>query len=78
MQHVPRIGDAGSQWTNVIDGSRERNDAVRRQFVISGLSPTMPQAAAGMRMEPPVSVPSVAMAMPVATLTADPPLDPPR
>ena len=33
VQHVPRIGDAGSQWTNVIDGSRERNDAVRRQFV---------------------------------------------
>jgi hypothetical protein len=28
-------------------------------------------------MDPPVSVPIVAKAMPVATLTADPPLDPP-
>ena len=37
----------------------------------------MPQAAAGMRIEPPVSVPSVASAMPAATLTADPPLEPP-
>ena len=37
----------------------------------------MPQAAAGMRIEPPVSVPSVASAMPAATLAADPPLDPP-
>ena len=37
----------------------------------------MPQAAAGMRIEPPVSVPMVASAMPAATLAADPPLDPP-
>ena len=37
----------------------------------------MPQAAAGIRIEPPVSVPIVASAMPAATLTADPPLDPP-
>ena len=37
----------------------------------------MPQAAAGMRIEPPVSVPMVASAMPAATLAAEPPLDPP-
>ena len=37
----------------------------------------MPQAAAGMRIEPPVSVPIVASAMPAATLAADPPLEPP-
>jgi hypothetical protein len=37
----------------------------------------MPQAAAGMRIDPPVHVPSVASAMPAATLAADPPLDPP-
>ena len=37
----------------------------------------MPQQAAGILIEPPVSVPTVASAMPVATLTADPPLDPP-
>src|SRR5262245_14901750 len=37
----------------------------------------MPQAAAGTRIEPPVSVPIVAIAIPVPTDTADPPLDPP-
>ena len=37
----------------------------------------MPQQAAGILIEPPVSVPTVASAMPVATLTADPPLEPP-
>ena len=37
----------------------------------------MPQAAAGMRIDPPVSVPTVARAIPVATLMADPPLEPP-
>ena len=37
----------------------------------------MPQQAAGIRIEPPVSVPRVARAMPAATLTADPPLEPP-
>ena len=30
-----------------------------------------------MRIEPPVSVPTLASAMPAATLIADPPLDPP-
>src|SRR5262245_43925760 len=42
-----------------------------------GLRPTMPHADAGILMEPPVSVPMLASAMPAATLTADPPLDPP-
>ena len=37
----------------------------------------MPHAAAGMRMDPPVSVPIDASDMPVATAIADPPLDPP-
>ena len=37
----------------------------------------MPQAAAGTRIDPPVSVPIVAIAMPETTETADPPLDPP-
>ena len=37
----------------------------------------MPQAADGIRIEPPVSVPTEASAMPVATEMADPPLDPP-
>src|SRR5688572_13789244 len=37
----------------------------------------MPHNAAGWRMEPPVSEPRAIDAMPAATATADPPLDPP-
>ena len=42
-----------------------------------GLSPTRPQAADGMRIEPPVSVPMDAYAIPAATDTAEPPDEPP-
>src|SRR5262249_21292624 len=42
-----------------------------------GFSPTTPQAAAGIRIDPPVSVPTEASAIPAETLTADPPLEPP-
>src|SRR5690554_4828292 len=42
-----------------------------------GLRPTMPQKAAGMRIEPPASVPSARGAIPSATATALPPLEPP-
>ena len=39
--------------------------------------PTMPQRAAGWRMEPPVSLPSAQSASPAATAAAEPPLLPP-
>src|ERR1700733_2964973 len=42
-----------------------------------GSTPTTPQNDAGCRIDPPVSVPSVATAMPAATAAADPPLEPP-
>src|SRR3954470_13284774 len=42
-----------------------------------GLRPETPQKAAGMRIEPPVSVPSAKAAAPVASATALPPLEPP-
>ena len=42
-----------------------------------GFSPPRPHAAAGIRIDPPVSVPRVAKAIPVATETAEPLLDPP-
>src|SRR6059036_2280400 len=42
-----------------------------------GLRPTMPQSAAGCRIEPPVSVPIAQGARPAATAAALPPLDPP-
>ena len=42
-----------------------------------GLSPTIPQNAAGMRMEPPVSDPSEAAQRPAAVAVPEPPLEPP-
>ena len=42
-----------------------------------GFRPTTPQAEAGIRIEPPVSVPIAATAMPVATAMAEPLLEPP-
>ena len=39
--------------------------------------PTMPQNCAGMRLDPPSSVPSAAKAIPHATETAEPALEPP-
>src|SRR5580700_8021395 len=41
------------------------------------LSPAVPQQAAGMRTEPPVSLPYATSASPVATATADPLEEPP-
>ena len=42
-----------------------------------GLRPTIPQSAAGWRIEPPVSVPIAHGALPAATAAALPPLEPP-
>ncbi len=42
-----------------------------------GFRPTMPQNAAGWRIEPPVSVPSAQGARPPATAAAEPPDEPP-
>src|SRR2546427_12892971 len=41
------------------------------------LSPTTPLHAAGMRVDPPPSVATASGAMPLATATAAPPLEPP-
>src|SRR5487761_1564973 len=41
-----------------------------------GLMPTMPQALAGLTIEPSVSVPTASVASPAATPAADPELDP--
>jgi hypothetical protein len=41
------------------------------------LKPVTPQNAAGMRIEPPESVPSAASARPAASAAAEPPEDPP-
>src|SRR5215467_9133967 len=43
-----------------------------------GLSPTIPQKEAGIRTDPPMSVPSARLTHPVATATAEPPDEPPE
>src|SRR6185437_12385518 len=42
-----------------------------------GFRPTMPQRLAGIRIEPPVSLPVAAMQKPAATAAAEPPEEPP-
>jgi hypothetical protein len=42
-----------------------------------GFSPTTPHSDEGTLIEPPVSVPSDIGTIPVATATAEPPLEPP-
>src|SRR5262249_27187434 len=42
-----------------------------------GLNPTIPQREAGIRMEPPVSVPTAATQSRATTAAAAPPLEPP-
>src|SRR5439155_19870776 len=42
-----------------------------------GLSPTTPQQAAGILIEPPVSLPSAPSTAPSASAAAEPPLEPP-
>ncbi len=44
---------------------------------VEGRKPTTPHHAAGMRMDPPVSVPTAVSTSPADTATAHPELDPP-
>jgi hypothetical protein len=61
-------------WSSVRDSGTTPSVEISPQV---GFKPTVPHAAAGMRIDPPVSLPIEASAMPQATLMADPPLDPP-
>src|SRR5215510_10201496 len=64
----------GPIWSNdEANARRPKRDT--RPYV--GLRPTMPQRAAGWRMEPPVSEPRARGTIRAATAAADPPLDPP-
>ena len=45
---------------------------------VLGRSPVTPQKAAGMRIDPPVSVPSVPAASSAAAAAPEPPLEPPQ
>ena len=53
------------------------NSGARDTRPRDGLSPTSPQHAAGMRIEPPPSLACAAATMPAATAAAEPPLEPP-
>src|SRR5919204_5889708 len=65
---------------NVPTWSSDEANAISPYRLISpyvGFSPTIPHRAAGWRTEPPVSVPSAHVAMPLATAAADPLDEPP-
>ena len=76
-EHRLAAVDVARQRPGVVEARREREAAVHRDEADVGLKPTTPQQAAGMRIEPPESVPSAASASPRATAAAEPPLDPP-
>src|SRR4051794_14807515 len=64
----------GPAWSN--DGASGKTPSIGTTPK-PGLKPTTPQHAAGIRIEPPVSVPSAPSTRPSASAAADPPLDPP-
>ena len=77
VEHRRRVGDtcarAGPRWATVPIG--DAGHAGTRPNC--GLMPTVPVKAAGMRIEPPPSVPTASAPMPAATDAAAPPDEPP-
>src|SRR2546423_5683877 len=65
---------SGPGWSSDQESGTAPNRLARPNV---GLRPTQPQSAAGMRMLPPVSLPSAAYASLATTATADPPDEPP-
>ena len=65
---------SGPMLSSVEDSGTAPSSGTRRWV---GLKPTMPLNAAGIRHEPPVSVPKAPCAMPSTTETAAPDDDPP-
>ena len=71
-------GDGAGHGPDGVEGRRQRPappPASTRPRVV--LSPTTPQQAAGIRIEPPVSLPKATSASPAPTATAEPLDDPP-
>ena len=71
------IGDGfaiGPMESSVYDSGKAPSVGMRWRL---GLKPTMPHSAAGMRVEPPVSLPMAISHMPSATATAPPDDEPP-
>ena len=71
--NVPR---RAGERAGVVERPRQRHHAEPRHPSIAGFSPAMPQNEAGMRIEPPVSLPYEPKSIPAATAAAEPPLEP--
>ena len=71
------IGTVAASGPTQSSRSRERSTPSRGTRALVGLKPARPVSAAGMRTEPPVSVPSAPTAMPSVTETAAPDEEPP-
>ena len=72
-QHAT-VGASGPAESSVPDSGNTPSSGMRPTVV---LKPVTPQRAAGIRTEPPVSLPMAAAAMPSVTETAAPEDDPP-
>jgi hypothetical protein len=72
--HVSTSRAIGPAWSKP-EASGKQASSGTRPWV--GLKPTIPQQAAGIRIEPPESEPSAASARPTATAAPEPELDPP-
>ena len=64
----------GPAWSKLGASGKQPSSGTSPQV---GLNPTSAHQAAGMRIEPPESVPSATSASPAATAAALPPLEPP-
>ena len=72
--HSATVRAIGPAWSKL--GASGKTPSIGTRPCV-GLKPTIPQHAAGMRIEPPVSVPSAASHRPAASAAAEPPLEPP-
>src|SRR2546421_108254 len=72
--HSSTVRAIGPTWSKL--GASGKQPSIETSPYV-GLKPTTPQQAAGMRIEPPESVPRAASTSPVASAAAEPPDDPP-
>src|SRR5512133_2714808 len=74
LVHAATVCAIGPAWSKVGASGKTPSSGTSPKV---GLKPTTAQQAAGMRIDPPDSVPSAASAKPAASAAAEPPLDPP-
>src|SRR6266576_317766 len=72
--HSSTVRPIGPTWSKL--GASGKQPSIETSPYV-GLNPTTPQQAAGMRIEPPESVPRAASTSPSASAAAEPPDDPP-